>query len=136
LAKEKLRNIIFSEILIAIRFSVVGIVATAIHLLVALSLVTCCNTFPLLANLIAFLCAFLASFLGHFHWTFSSNNEQHVALIKFLAVALSAFAVNNLFLIVFLSETSLSREWSVAIAAMIIPLITFIASRLWVFKEK
>ncbi len=136
MAKKKLHKIILLELLTAIRFSAVGLVATAVHLLIALSLVAHYNISPLLANLIAFLCAFLVSFLGHFHWTFSSTIEQHVALVKFFTVTLSAFAINNLLLMVLLSQTSLSREWAVAIAAMVIPFITFIASRLWVFNAR
>ncbi len=134
--KDNLRNILLSEIFTALKFSIVGVVATILHLLIALSLVTYYSVHPILANFFAFLCAFMVSFFGHFHWTFSVAIDQRVALIKFFAVTMTAFAINNLLLMVLLNVTNLPKQWVVAMAAMIIPVVTFISSRLWVFNGK
>jgi len=136
LAKDKLRDIILPEVFTVLKSLSVGLAATTVHLLVALLLVAYYDIYPILANFIAFLCAFMVSFLGHFHWTFNSTIEQHVALIKFFTVTSSAFGINNLLLVVLLSQTSLPKELAVVIAAMVIPLVTFISSRLWVFNER
>jgi putative flippase GtrA len=134
--KDKLRDSILSEVFTAFKFSIVGIAATTLHLLIALSLVTYYGIYPLLANFSAFLCAFMVSFLGNFHWTFHVAIDQRIALAKFFAVTLVAFVVNNLLLMVLLRVISLPKQWAVVVAAMVVPLVTFMSSRLWVFNDK
>jgi putative flippase GtrA len=134
--KDTLRDSILLEVFTALKFSIVGIAATILHLLIALSLVAYYGVYPLVANFIAFLCAFMVSFLGNFHWTFHVAIDQRIALAKFFAVTLVAFVVNNVLLMVLLNATSLPKQWAVVVAAMVVPLVTFISSRLWVFNSK
>jgi len=134
--KDTLRDSILLEVFTALKFSIVGIAATILHLLIALSLVAYYDVYPLVANFIAFLCAFMVSFLGNFHWTFHVAIDQRIALAKFFAVTLVAFVVNNVLLMVLLNATSLPKQWAVVVAAMVVPLVTFISSRLWVFNSK
>ena len=132
--KAKLRDVVLPEVITALKFSVVGVTATILHLLVALFLMGYYDFYPVIANFGAFLCAFVVSFLGNFHWTFRVDTSQRVALVKFFSVTMIAFVINNLLLIVLLNVANLPKQWVVVIAAMVIPFVTFISSRLWVFK--
>jgi putative flippase GtrA len=124
------------ELIIAGRFGLVGCTATVIHMFVVWGLIERSSLYALNANFIAFLAAFCFSFLGNYYWTFRKPGQQRRALLRFFLISASAFAVNT-----FLLATLLSAEWltpvaSALSAATVIPVITFLASRLWGFRQQ
>lgn len=121
------------ESLTASRFAVVGAGATATHLLVAWLLVTRVAVPPLFANGIAFFCAFGISFTGHYLWTFGSPGRLRRSLLRFLSVSLMALVASSALLALAMYSERLSGTTAVLATALIIPVITFAASRLWGF---
>ncbi|MFV3413762.1 GtrA family protein [Pseudomonas nitroreducens] len=130
------RRRLLRELLIAARFGVVGICATALHIGVVWSLITHTAMPALLANLIAFLCAFGLSFTGNYIWTFSTPGSPGQAMRRFFLISLSAFLINSTLLAAILASGWLSPRLAAVASAAVVPGITFLASRLWGFQRR
>jgi len=116
----------------AARFGLVGGVATAAHLSVAAVLSALWPALSeFLVNLCGFLVAFQISLIGHRRLTFRRRGKAR----RFFALALSGFVLNNGVLAVLLASTRISGFWAIGIATLTVPVITYIGSRLWAFRE-
>lgn len=116
----------------AARFGLVGGVATAAHLSVAAvlsALLPALSEF--LVNLCGFLVAFQVSLIGHRRLTFRRRGKAR----RFFTLALSGFVLNNGVLAMLLASTRISGFWAIGIATLTVPVITYIGSRLWAFRE-
>jgi putative flippase GtrA len=122
------------ELVIAIRFGMVGITATGVHILIVWLLLSQTSLPTLVANMFAFLTAFGISFTGNYLWTFRSPGCPGKAMRRFLVISGSAFAVNTLLLSSLLRSGWLSSTEAATVSAAVIPVITFLASRFWGFK--
>jgi putative flippase GtrA len=71
------------ELVIAARFSLVGIAATSIHIVVVLLVLNQAGSNPFSANAVAFVIAFGISFLGKYIWTFRSPGSPRRAMFRF-----------------------------------------------------
>ncbi|WP_316858326.1 GtrA family protein [uncultured Cohaesibacter sp.] len=123
------------EIWMILRFGIVGVMATLIHMSVASGLVHFASVNVFTANLAAYLIAFIFAFSGHFFWTFQTGGALRQALWRYFVISASAFAVNNLVLLALVKSGVLSKVMSVLIAAAIVPAISYFASRFWGFKQ-
>lgn len=123
----------FGELLVASRFGLVGLAATAVHLAIVTVLIRA-GLAPLLANLLAFLCAFGVSFCGHYFWTFRSSVGIGRAVARFFFIAVAGFLINSALLALLLRWTTLESTTCALIAVLIVPVLSFLASRLWGFK--
>ena len=113
------------------RFGLVGGAATLIHLLVAGALLGFFTGLsPFIANIVAFLMAFLVSLHGHRHITF----KQQGSGVKFFVVALSGFALNNFLLASMLAVTPLPDFVALTISTLAVPIVSYLAARLWAFR--
>ena len=123
------------EFWMMVRFGIVGVVATFIHMSAASGLVhfEIAGVFP--ANLIAYLIAFCVAFSGHFLWSFRAEGQFTQALWRYFIISASSFAVNNVVLLGLVSSGVLSKVMSVLIAAAIVPGISYVASRFWGFRQ-
>ncbi len=115
------------------RFGLVGGTATLIHMLLAWFLLGNSLLPALLANLVAFMTAFTFSFSGNYYWTFRQPGQRGKVMRRFFLISATAFAANTLLLAVLLNAGWLSPTASVLSAAIVIPVITFTASRFWAF---
>lgn len=123
------------ELLTLIRFGIVGVGATFVHMGVAAFLVHFDVTNVFLANLLAYLTAFSVAFTGHFFWTFQKGAPLKQAIWRYFIISASAFGVNNLVLLSLVESGVVSKVASVIIAAAIVPAISYVASRLWGFRD-
>lgn len=115
------------------RFSVVGLMATGIHVAVAWMAHRAAGLPPTGANGAGFLCAFLASYFGHHHWSFRRRGNHDVHMRRFLAVSLLAFLISHA---ITLAVTDwLGLDYGVALLAIVavVPASTYLASRFWAF---
>lgn len=122
------------EMIIASRFTLVGLTATGVHILVLWLLIGHTGIPTLLANLFAFLTAFGISFAGNYIWTFSAPGQPYKAVRRFLLISVSAFSINTLLLATLLAGNWLDPAHAAMACAIAIPAITFFASRLWGFN--
>lgn len=121
------------EALILLRFSAVGLMATALHYAVALSLLWFLSVNPQTANLVAFLTAFGFSYICHSRFTFRSAKAARSSGPRFLITAGSAYLISAAVLAVLAGSTNLSQTVQLIIAAGVIPMVTYLAGRFWVF---
>jgi len=118
------------------RFTTVGLLATATHLGVATALMAI-EWNPYLANIAAFTVAFQISFWMHLRWSFSSGDARvWGAMGKFLAVALTGFALNNALFFVSLTAFNIRPEYSLAFILVFVAALTFILCKFWVFNPR
>lgn len=116
----------------AIRFGLVGGTATVAHLVVAAVLSA---GLPALSEFVVNLCGFAVAFqislIGHRRLTFRRRGRAR----RFLTLAVLGFLLNNGVLAVLLASTQVAGFWAIGISTLTVPLITYIGSRLWAFRE-
>jgi len=116
----------------AMRFGLVGGVATAAHLAVAAALSALWpGLSEFVINLCGFLVAFQISLVGHRRLTFRRRGRAK----RFFLLALLGFLLNNGVLATLLASTPIAGFWAIGIATLTVPLITYVGSRLWAFRE-
>jgi putative flippase GtrA len=125
---------LWHELVVAARFGMVGITATAVHILMVWLFLSETALPPLIANMFAFLTAFGISYTGNYLWTFGSPGNPGKAMRRFFLISVSAFALNTLLLAILLRAGWLSPTVAAIVSAAIVPAITFVASRLWGFQ--
>jgi putative flippase GtrA len=123
------------ELFIMGRFTLVGMLATILHISIAWLLIAYAGLYPLIANFLAFLGGFMLSFSGHYYWTFYSRANRTQALRRFFVISGTAFLVNNIALAGLLRADFVAPVLATICAAFLIPVFTYILSRLWVFQK-
>lgn len=135
--KNCFRNLsVWREVVIATRFGLVGIVATTVHIVVVWLVLHQMDFSPISANTLAFTVAFGISFLGNYIWTFRSPGSPRRAMFRFFMISASAFLVNTLILTLLVQGGWFSPVVSSIISASSVPFISFVASRLWGFRDQ
>jgi len=115
------------------RFGIVGVTAAAVHFSIVVYLVQQWEYAPLVANLFAFLISFQVSYCGHRFWTFHDTTVQHrEAVPKLLIIQVLNMAANETLFYIFLT-LHLPYQIALLLVLTILPVFTFISSRLWVF---
>ncbi|WP_289035277.1 GtrA family protein [uncultured Roseibium sp.] len=123
----------------AVRFAIVGGVATLTHSGVALLLLQSGLLPAFLANTGGFVIAFAVSFLGHHHWSFRTENSGAEAgrrMRRFFLLALAGFALNSSVLAGWLGLTSWPESLGILFSIAVVPALTFLGARLWAFSAK
>lgn len=116
------------------RFGVVGLSAATLHFCIVVTLVQGCLLDPLIANVFAFGIAFQVSYWGHRLWTFKDTIIPHrEAFLKLMMVQIMNFALNESLFYLFLTW-NLPYEIALTIVLSILPIFTFVSSKLWVFR--
>ncbi len=116
------------------RFGIVGLTAAAIHFSIVVCLVRADWLAPLVANIVGFMVSFQVSYWGHRLWTFNDNMTLHrVAFLKLLLVQIVNFTANESLFYFFLLF-NFPYEVALLMVLTILPIFTFVSSKLWVFK--
>jgi putative flippase GtrA len=120
----------------AARFMLVGSVATAIHVVIALALHSFANTKPLPANFFAFLVASGVSYSANRHWTFAAKTTHGTAISRFFAIAVIGLCLNQL--IVYSIVEGLRQPFWIALIPVVtlVPAFTFWLNRTHVFDNE
>jgi putative flippase GtrA len=116
-------------------FGIVGVLATIVHFTIGLTLTETGIAKPFLANFVAFTFAFFVSYIGHYFFTFQSSQDHHVALRRFLFVALVGLSLNQIIVIVLVDRLEQPYLLALFIVTTAVPVITFLFGRYWVFKD-
>lgn len=115
------------------RFIVVGGVAAFVHVTIALTLAANSAWREELINIIGFLCGATVSYIGHSQYTFGVNSEHSFQVPRF--AVLSALGLLTSTFITWLVCTYFDGPiiLAMALVVVIIPMITFVGMKLWVF---
>jgi putative flippase GtrA len=119
----------------AFRFGLIGAAATLTYLAVSLGGGEFLGLAPLLASSIGVIASFCVSYAGHRAFSFRVAPEHRIYLPRFLAAAGVIYVVQ---LAVMAAVTDLLRlpyQTGVAAIVAVIPLVTFLINRLWVFAS-
>ncbi|MBK5937893.1 GtrA family protein [Halochromatium roseum] len=117
-----------------VQFGIVGVSATTTHILVALVLIRHAGMLPLIANTLAYLSAFWISFAGNYLWTFKANTPVWDSMARFFFISGMAFIINTLLLGVLLWG-GMQPQWAALSAAVVVPPVSYLASRYWAFRR-
>jgi putative flippase GtrA len=116
------------------RFGMVGITAASIHFITVMLLVQNFFLAPLVANIFGFLISFQVSYWGHRLWTFQETSVLHrTTFPKLLLVQVVNFSANETLFYIFLS-LHLPYPLALLVVLTILPIFTFVSSKLWVFR--
>jgi putative flippase GtrA len=119
-----------------VRFFLVGTAAAATHYVIALAAYSLFCRSPGIANVIGFAAGFPVSYSGHRFWTFDATREPHrAALPRFLLVALSSFAGNQLLLLAAVRWLPLPFWFLLGAVLLIVAVSTYLLSQYWVFRS-
>jgi putative flippase GtrA len=118
-----------------VRFGLTGILATTTHIIVFVGLIEWTGIRPVFATVPAFLFALLVSYLLNYQWTFAASGPHQAMLPKYALVSVTGLAVNLLITYVVVDMLSAAYLWALLLAIVTVPLLTFLLSKLWVFKS-
>lgn len=116
------------------RFASVGLLATAIHGVVALGVESSISVSPFVANGVGFAVATLFAFFAHGRWTFRLNGLDPAMFARFLTVGIVGLSVSSF--IVFVGE-AIDLPFPVVVLAIVatVPPINFLVLQAWVFQD-
>ncbi|MCB5189848.1 GtrA family protein [Methylobacillus arboreus] len=118
-------------------FTIIGTIAALVHYVSAIILESAMRFSPGSANLLAFLLAFPVSYFGHRMLSFAGNHSEHRhALPRFLLVACTGFATNQLLLLSLLAFSPTPFWLALALVMIVVALATYVLSRYWVFRHR
>ena len=117
-----------------VRFGIVGVASTFIHIAVFSMLVELFHVAPAVASVPAFLTAMFASYGVNHRWTFDAQGSHKVYLPKYAVVALLGLCLNVL--ITYLVVDILGKWYGFALALVVtvVPSVTYLLNRNWAFK--
>ncbi len=119
-----------------VRFAIVGFSLAALYSAIYWYLATYVMT-PVLAVVVAFLVSVSIGFVLHSRWSFRGHgrHEDNILKIKFLAVQLSGFFMNEVFTWVLTGPLVHGPTWWPLVPAIFVtPLATFVLNRQLVFR--
>jgi putative flippase GtrA len=118
-------------------FGVVGVTAMLVHLGTVSLMFVPWGIHPLAANVLGFLIAFQVSHAGHRAFTFATSTDSvsHTRL-RFFAVAVGSFLVNEVLFAALLHFTTLDYRVALAIVLVVVAALTFFLARNWAFAAQ
>ncbi|MBK0399594.1 DUF2029 domain-containing protein [Limibaculum sp. M0105] len=119
-----------------IRFGVVGVAATATHVLVLSGLIELAGIDPRFANIAAFMVAVPVSYLGHYYWSFGSVHPHGETLLRFIVVAVSSLLGSQGLMLFALDILGASYWVGVALMVVVMPLVNFAVQQALVFRRR
>ncbi len=116
-----------------LRFGLVGVVATAVHVGVAL-VAHALGLTPQIANFCGYLVAVWVSFLGHARFTFAVSRMYRAQVVRFFVISLISLLTSSA-----VTALGTAMGWSFWISmagvAVIVPGATYLAAKFWAFSE-
>jgi putative flippase GtrA len=117
------------------RFSFVGVVATVLHIGVAMIAVAAAGANPTVAAMIGFTAAFAVSYFGHFRFTFAASGRHRDYLLKFAVSSLASLVLSTGMVWVATAILGIDYKPSLIALAVIVPVCNYLVNRFWVFLQ-
>ncbi len=117
-------------------FGAVGVTASIVHVVVALTVNSAMLAGPILSNCAGYACAFGVSYLGNCVVTFRRPAVSGRQLSRFVAMSLAGFALNQTIVFVAVKRAHFPFKFALVAAVLAVALATFIVSRFWVFGAR
>ncbi len=123
------------QALLIARFGIVGLSAAAVHSGLFMLLVSYAGFSGAGATPIAFGCAFVVSYLGQSRWTFGVGHS-HAQLVRYAITQLIGLGLNTIAAHFIVDIFGLKPVFCVPFIVFVVPAVTFVLMRVWVFPEK
>lgn len=123
-----------TEIGTGLRFAMIGVLGTILHVMIVVAFVEWGGIDPRLANGFAFLGAFPLSYAGHYHISFRSGLAHGRTIWRFGMIALISFACGQ-FIMHLAHAGALPYETGLAGVVLMVPLASFVLNRCLVFHQ-
>lgn len=117
-----------------VRFGIVGLASTFIHVAVFSMLVELFGVAPVAASVPAFFTAMLASYGVNHRWTFGAQGSHRVYLPRYTLVALTGLCLNVLITYVVVNVLGYWYGFALATVVTVVPAATFLLNLNWAFK--
>ena len=116
-------------------FGIIGVLATACHFAVLTSLHVGLGMNATVGTVIAFFVSLNLSFFGQRAWVFESQRSIKEEIFRFITVA-SVGGILNAGIMLMLSDIiGVPYYVSFIVATVLIPALTFVFNKFWVFKK-
>lgn len=115
------------------KFATVGIAATGLHLLAAITLHYIFHMGALGANFLAFLVASGFSYFGNWSWTFNRSGRLVATLPRFLVVNVFCFAINQGIVFILVEQFDLPLFMALLPVVAVVPVMGFWLNKTHVF---
>jgi putative flippase GtrA len=116
-----------------VAFALVGGLATAAHVGLALLANTRLDAPPMIANLVGYVGAVLVSYAGNARITFRRRVFDRAQFLRFSTVSLAGLGLGQAMTYIATEAMGLPFQFALAAVVVIVPAFTFAASRLWAF---
>jgi putative flippase GtrA len=113
------------------RYSLVGVLSAFVY--AAVSAACLLKTNIMMATIIGQVASTVVSYLGHLHFSFAVRPQHRVFLSRFLFVVGATFLVNIAVTWLFSSAVPIPHQFSILLVTILIPPMSYLASRFWVF---
>jgi putative flippase GtrA len=117
------------------RFSTVGVVATVVHIGVAMTAVAVVGVNPTIGAVIGFCAAFVVSYFGHFRFSFAVPGRYRDYLLKFAVGSLVSFLLSTTAVWVATAILGIDYKPALIALAIIVPVSNYLMNRFWVFLQ-
>jgi len=118
------------------RFVFVGGSTCALYFLLIFLFVEILGIAAIVSSSIAYVLIVALNYLLHYTWTFKSDEQHKLAIVRYLLMCLTGFLINGFILWVGLNANE-SNLFPVQVVAMLgVLLWNFIASTFWVFNSR
>lgn len=118
-----------------LRFAIVGVSATITHFLALTFAVEVGRIPAAIANGIAFALAVFVTYIGQSYWVFRRPVHDVTRLKKFLITAIGGLIANVCIMLLVVNVLSLPYRIGFGIALLVVPALSFVISKTWVFAD-
>lgn len=114
-------------------FAVIGLAATAVHVMSALAARQWIDASAMQANLVGYGAAVLVSYIGNARFTFGRAILAGGQFTRFLVVSLAGLAVTQAVTWLVVHGMGLPFRVALAVVVVVAPIVSFTLSRIWAF---
>lgn len=121
-----------------ILYLIFGFLTTVISILVFALFTEIIPLDELIANIISFIFAVFFAFITNKKWVFENADKTpfFTAMIKFYSARLLTLLIEELILFIFITRLSMNPLWVKISSQLLIIILNFILSKIFVFKKK
>ncbi len=117
-------------------FALVGLLATAVYLLVANGLIFLTRIDAKWASVIGYGSGMVISFAGQSRLTFGVRNADRGHITRFVIVSAAGLLVSYFSVLLVSKALGLHPAWATVVTVAVVPLASFFAMKLWVLTRK
>ncbi|MDX1734088.1 MAG: GtrA family protein [Halioglobus sp.] len=121
---------------LALRFGVVGVLNTLVHVCTTVLLVEGLEVHPVPASVAGFVLAVIVSFLLNTFWTFRQADELARRFLRFFVVSVSAMLLNTLIMYVAVEWLHWHYLLGLLVVLLVVPPYNFFLNLLWSYRPR